>query len=53
MKLKLLKPYGMLAAGDFMDTSNPVAELLIKRKIAEPEQCIGKSRQHRRRNRSV
>lgn len=34
MKIKLLKPYGMLAAGAEMDTRTGVAELLIQRRVA-------------------
>lgn len=36
MKIKLLKPYGMSPAGGVLDNVNkPVADLLIKRKIAK------------------
>jgi hypothetical protein len=35
MKIKLLKHFGMSAPGDILtDVNKPVAELLIKRKIA-------------------
>ncbi len=34
MRLKLLKQYGMLAAGSVMNVDTPVGELLIGRKIA-------------------
>jgi hypothetical protein len=53
MKLKLVKPYQMLAVGDMMDVPTPVAELLIQRKIAEPEKCTGKSQRRRRQSRSA
>lgn len=35
MKVKLLKPYGLLAAGAEMDAKAPIAALLIQRRIAE------------------
>lgn len=36
MKIRLLKPYNMLAKGTVVDFGAGVAELLIIRKIAEP-----------------
>jgi len=35
MKLRLLKPYGMLAKGDVINPEKPVADLLIARKVAK------------------
>jgi len=34
MKLKLLKPYGILAKGDQMDVTDSVGAELIRRKVA-------------------
>lgn len=36
MKIKLLKPYSMFSANEIVEFDNPVADLLILRKIAEP-----------------
>lgn len=35
MKLRLLKPYGMLAVGDAMDVRETIGSLLIGRGVAE------------------
>lgn len=35
MKIKLLKPYGMLAKDEIINPGKAVADILIKRKIAK------------------
>jgi len=35
VKVKMLKPYQRLAAGDTCEMSTPVAQILIGRKVAE------------------
>lgn len=36
MKIKLVKPYGLLIVGDIVDIPASVAQLLIQRQIAMP-----------------
>lgn len=50
MKIELLANYGLSAKGDVLDTSEPIADLLINRKIAKKVEQKKKSDLRKRNN---